>query len=128
MRTRPIPLLVVALGFLSICTPLLAHHGVAAFDLDKELTLKGTVTEWFWANPHCLLQFDVKNDDGQIVHWIAETQAPATMVHGGWTKQSFKPGDEVTVILQPVKNGKPLGQIKQVVLPNGSTLIGIRKP
>jgi hypothetical protein len=101
----------------------LAHHATAVFDLGKRLTLTGTVTEWFWANPHCLLRFDVKNDSGGITHWVAETQAPPNMIPFGWAKQSFASGDQVTVTLEPVKNGQPLGRILQVRLPDGKTLV-----
>src|SRR6185437_16370418 len=104
MRKMAIPVLAIIAGFLSMSTPLFAHHGTAAFDTEKMLTFKATVTEWDWSNPHCLLQFDVKGDDGQVVHWLAETQNPVTMVDGGWSKASFKPGDQVTVTLVPVKN------------------------
>ncbi len=120
MRRR-IVLGLVALALASPSIPLFAHHGTAAFDSSKKVTLKGTVTEWFWSNPHCLLQFDVKGDNGEVVHWIGETQNPVTMVNGGWSKSSFKPGDEVTVTVSPVKNGKPLGRIITVVDPNGKT-------
>ena len=122
MRIRAISVLALAVGLLSMAMPLFAHHGTAAFDTDKTLSLKGSVTEWDWSNPHCLLQFDVKNESGQLVHWIAETQNPANMVYAGWGKASFKPGDQVTVTLMPTKNGLPYGRIKQVVLPNGKTL------
>jgi hypothetical protein len=81
------------------------------------------VTEWFWANPHCLLRFDVKNDNGGTTHWVAETQAPPNMIPFGWAKQSFAVGDEVKVTLEPVKNGQPLGRILQVLLPDGKTLV-----
>lgn len=116
----PILALTVVLGTLSV--PLSAHHGAAAFDTTKTLTLKGTVTEWLWSNPHCLLQFDVVGDDGKVVHWIGETQNPVTMVNGGWSKFSFKPGDKVTVTLQPVKTDTKAGRIMTVLLPNGETL------
>jgi len=122
MKTRTILMLALAIGLLVGSKPLLAHHGNAAFESGKKLTLKATVTEWFWSNPHCLLQFDAKDDSGQVVHWIGETQNPVTMVNGGWSKQSFKPGDEVTVTLEPVKNGRPMGRIVTVLLPNGKTL------
>jgi hypothetical protein len=104
--------------------PLFAHHGNAAYDTEKKITLKGTVTQWFWANPHCVLELDVKDDNGQVVHWGAETENPTTMSHQGWTKTSFKPGDEVTVTMITVKNGKPIGRITEVVLPNGQKLAG----
>jgi len=122
MRKRAVSLIVVALGLLSVSMPLFAHHGTAVFDMKKTLTMKGVVTEWDWSNPHCLLQFDVKNESGEVVHWIAETQNPANMVNAGWGKVSFKPGDEVTVTLVPVKNGQPFGRINLVVLPSGKTL------
>ena len=112
---------------LSACTsivsmPVFAHHGNAAFDTGKKLTMKGTVTAWFWANPHCFLQYDVKDESGQTIHWVAETSNPPDMVNRGWSKQSFKPGDQVTVTVEPVKNGRPMGRVLQVVLPNGQTL------
>jgi hypothetical protein len=108
---------------LIVSLPLIAHHGNAAFDVGKEITLKGTVTDWFWANPHCILQFDVKGADGQPAeHWVTETSNPPDMIATGWTKMSFKPGDQVIVTAQPVKSGKPVGRLLQVVLPNGKAL------
>jgi len=122
MRKRPISVFALAFGLLSMSIPLFAHHGTAVFDTSRTFTIKGSVTEWDWSNPHCLLQFDAKNESGQVVHWIAETQNPGNMVYAGWGKTSFKSGDEVTVTLYPAKNGKPFGRITQVVLPNGKTL------
>jgi hypothetical protein len=119
MRKSAILVFAICIGLLTVSVPLFAHHGTAAFETEKKITLKGVVTEWFWSNPHCLLQFDVKGDDGQVAHWIGETQNPITMINGGWSKQAFKPGDQVTVVLFPVKNGKPLGRIKTVTDPNG---------
>ena len=72
-------LVAVASGVVLLSCALAAHHANAVFDLGKRLTLTGTVTEWFWANPHCLLRFDVKNDSGEMMHWVAETQAPPNM-------------------------------------------------
>src|SRR6267378_1171069 len=123
MRKTLVTVFAAAVGLLAVSGPLLAHHATAVFDLGKRLTLTGTVTEWFWANPHCLLRFDVKGEDGQVVHWVAETQAPPNMIPFGWAKQSFKSGDEVTTTLEPVKNGSPLGRILQARLPDGKTLV-----
>jgi hypothetical protein len=116
-------LVIVASAVFLLSIPLGAHHATAVFDLGKRLALTGTVTEWFWANPHCLLRFDVKNDSGEMTHWVAETQAPPNMIPFGWTKQSFAVGDQITVTLEPVKNGQPLGRILQVRLPDGKTLV-----
>ena len=102
--------------------PVLAHHGNASFDAGKKLTLKATVTKWFWANPHCFLEFDVKDDAGNTVHWVAETSNPPDMINRGWSRNSFKPGDQVTVTLEPVKNGSPLGRVLEVQLANGQIL------
>ena len=117
---------IFALGLIVsvVALPLFAHHGNAAYDTEKKITVKGTVTQWFWANPHCVLQFDATDENGQVVHWGAETENPTTMSHSGWTKTSLKPGDEVTVTMITVKNGKPIGRISEVLLPNGQKLAG----
>ena len=104
--------------------PVWAHHGNAAYDTEKKITVKGTVTQWIWANPHCILQFDATDESGQTVHWSTETENPTTMSHSGWSKTSFKTGDEVSVTAIVVKNGKTIGRIVEVVLPNGQKLQG----
>ncbi len=112
---------VAAVGLL-IPLPLVAHHGSAAFDTGKRVTLKGTVKEWVYSNPHCLLSLDVKGEDGQVVQWIAEGQAPNVIFPVGYRKDSFKAGDQVTVTVEPVKNGRPMGRILQAMLADGKTL------
>jgi len=121
MRNRHILALVLTVGLLMAVTPLFAHHANAVFDTEKTVTVKGTVTEWFWANPHCLLRFDVA-DSGEMAHWVGETQAPINMIGNGWRRDSFKPGDEITVSLRPLRNGKPGGSIQMVVLGDGKVL------
>jgi len=110
------------LAFVLFSGPLFAHHGTAAFDNQTKVIVKGTVTEWLWSNPHCLLGFDVKSDDGKVVHWVGETQNPVSMTNVGWSKAAIKAGDEVTVTILQVKNGLPLGRVVSVALPNGKTL------
>jgi hypothetical protein len=117
-------LIAILLGLLAVSVPLFAHHGAAAYDTTKKITLKATVTEWFWANPHCFLRFDAKDDKGNVVHWAIEASNPSDMVNLGWSKATFKPGDEVTVTFTPVKNGQPIGRIEQVVLASGQILRG----
>jgi hypothetical protein len=117
-------LLTIFLALLAVSAPVLAHHGGAAYDTEKRISVKATVTEWVWSNPHCFLKIDAKDDKGNVVHWALETSNPSDMVNLGWSKQSFKPGDEVTVTFMPVKNGAPVGRIQQVVLANGQTLSG----
>jgi hypothetical protein len=103
-----------------------AHHGSAAFDTSKPVTVKGTVTEWFWANPHCFLKFDVKDDKGNVAHWAAEVSNPPDMVALGWSKQTFHAGDEVTVTLLAARNGTPTGRIQKVTLADGRVLVGMQ--
>jgi hypothetical protein len=99
--------------------PAIAHHGAASFDTTMEVTLKGTVTEWTWFNPHCFLKFDVKGEDGTVKNWAVEAGNPTDMTKRGWSRNVFKPGDQVTVTLQPVKTGAPIGRIRTVMLADG---------
>src|SRR6185436_258453 len=112
MKKTLVMLFAVA-GLVIASRPVAAHHGAAAFENDpaKRLVLKGIVTEWIWANPHTFLQFDVKGDDGAVVHWVVEASNPPDMINRGWTIRSFKAGDPVTVTVRPVKSGKPVGSI-----------------
>jgi len=116
-------IVIAALGILLTSVPLAAHHGAAALDTGKEVTLKGTVTEWIWSNPHCFLQFDAKDATGTVRNWAVETQNPTAMTQRGFSRTLFKAGDEVTVIIEPVKNGQPIGRLLTVVLASGQKLI-----
>jgi hypothetical protein len=122
VRNWLVVVLLVVVAFMVPSVLLFAHHGTASFDTEKKLTLKGTVTEWFWANPHCFVKFDAQDEKGNVVHWIAETSNPSDMSNLGWSIRSFKPGDQVTVTVTPVRNGRPVGRVVQVVLANGQTL------
>ena len=125
MKGKFLVIFALGLGISIFASSVLAHHGNAAYDTAKTVTLKGTVTRWLWSNPHCILQFDVTDDSNQVVHWYAETENPTTITHVGLTQTSFKPGDEVTVTMITVKNGRPLGRIAEVVLPDGRKVAGI---
>jgi len=117
-------ILLATIGLAVFSVPVAAHHGSAAFETDpaKRVTLKGTVTEWMWANPHCWLKLDVKDDSGKVAHWVVETYNPADLNDRGWSKQSINAGDQVSVTIRPVKSGAPAGSIVQVVLPSGQVL------
>jgi uncharacterized protein DUF6152 len=121
MRSGLVIVSVAAVGLL-IPLPLAAHHGSAAFDTGKRVILKGTVKEWVYSNPHCLLSLEVTGEDGKVVPWIAEGQAPNVIFPVGYRKDSFKAGDQVTITVEPVKNGRPMGRILQAVLADGKTL------
>ncbi len=122
MRNKSIGVFVSLLAVLLFSVPMFAHHGSAAFDMGKRLTMKGTVTDWIWANPHCFLKYDSTDASGNVVHWVVETSNPPDMINSGWSKQSLKPGDQVTITVEPVKNGRPVGHLLEVILPDGKTL------
>ena len=120
-RSAPRAFVAAAIAVLT-STTLAAHHGNASFDTSKQLTLKGTVTEWIWANPHCFLKIDATDDTGSVRNWALETQNPTAMTQHGWSRKAFNIGDQVTVVLEAVKNGAPIGRIVKITLANGSTL------
>ncbi len=112
----------MTVGLLILSSPALAHHGNAAYDLENPITLKGTVTEFVWSNPHVQIYFDVKDDKGKLAHWASETVSPGLLSRAGWTKTELKPGDEITITLGPAKNGAPVGYALKIVLANGKVL------
>ena len=86
----------------------LAHHSFAAFfDADKSVKVTGTVTEFRFTNPHGTIGVEVKGSDGKVVEWKAETNAPAVLMRRGWSPESVKPGDTVTIEGWPSRDGKP---------------------
>ena len=122
MKARLLGVFLAAAGLLLPSAPSFAHHGTASFDTTRDLTLKGTVTDWIWANPHCFLKFDSMDETRTVRNWAVEVSNPTDMTKRGWARGSFKAGDQVTVILQPVKNGAPIGRLRTVTLSDGSTL------
>jgi hypothetical protein len=119
VKNSLVSILFALVGAFAVSAPVFAHHGNASYDYSKTVTLKGTVTKWMWANPHSLLFFDVKDDKGETVHWVAEAGNPVDMLREGWTSTSLKTGDEMTIDVMPSKNGAPVGRIRQVRLNDG---------
>ena len=85
-----------------------AHHSTAGYDKAKTLALKGTVAEWIWRNPHCIMVWDVKDANGKVVRWYGEMQSPISNTGFGLSRNSFKPGDEITVTVNPGANAQAL--------------------
>ena len=107
-------------GLLAFSVPLFAHHGAASFDTSKTVTVKGIVTDFIWTNPHVLLRLDVKEDSGTVTHWVVEVWNPVTQTNRGWSRTTFKPGDEVSVEVTAAKNGRPIGMIRGKIVINGT--------
>ena len=118
--------LAVAACLLAICGPLRAHHGNSAYDEEHWITLSGTVTEFVWANPHCQVFLDVKDDKGSVVNWAIESQSPGILRRNNWVRTSVKAGDQITITLAPAKNGAPVGfsgnKDGKIVFPDGHVL------
>jgi Family of unknown function (DUF6152) len=110
----------------AVGVPAWAHHGNSAYDEAHWITISGTVTEFVWANPHCQIFLDVKDDKGAAVNWAIESQSPGIMRRNNWTRTSVKAGDQITITLAPAKNGAPVGfsgnQMGKVVFADGHVL------
>jgi hypothetical protein len=111
-------------GLLLFSVPVFAHHGGSEYDSKNLVTLKGTVTEFRWANPHCQIFVDAKDNSGKVVNWAIETLAPAVLKRAGWNRETLRSGDEITVTFAPSVRGTPVGMIRRIVLANGKELTG----
>jgi hypothetical protein len=121
-RIRWLAFCALAIVFSIFSRSALAHHGNAAYDLENPISMKGTVTEFVWSNPHVQIYFDVKNEKGAIVHWASETVSPGMLSRRGWTNTELKTGDEITITLGPAKSGAPVGFALKIVLADGTIL------
>jgi len=99
---------IVVLSLLLSSISVSAHHGNSAYDEQARVSIKGVVTEFVWTNPHCQIYLDVRDRNGNVVHWAVETNSPAILTRAGWTRRSIKYGDQLTIILCPAKNGAPV--------------------
>jgi len=125
MKTKFVGYAGMAVGFLILSIPVIAHHGTGvAYEVDKVVTLKGMVTDWLWSNPHCGLLFDVTDDKGNVIHWGAELGNPHQMSGAGFARDTFKPGDKITVTGHPAKSGAPRMTLDHLVLADGRVLSG----
>ena len=112
----------LATALLLVASAAFAHHGAAGYDSNKLTTLKGTVTEFRFQNPHAQIFLDVKDSSGKVQNWILEAVGIATLSRSGWTKSILKPGDAITVTGNPSKNGSPSMRLTKVVLASGKEL------
>jgi hypothetical protein len=110
-------------GLLMLCSSSFAHHGVnSEYDGSHPITLKGTVTEYAFSNPHIQIYFDVKDAKGQIVHWGCEGPSPGRLIRDGWPRNATKRGDQITITLDPARSGAPVGALRKMVLADGKVL------
>lgn len=106
----------LSLGFVA-ATAAFSHHAVAMFDAEKTATIKGTVKEFTWLNPHAVLWVNADPENGEMPKlWAVEMTSPGILTRNGWTKRSFKPGDKVSVDVRPLRDGQPGGLFRKATL------------
>ena len=117
--------LVFAIGLLVFSPIVSGHHGVSDYDVATVVTWHVTVTEFQFANPHSLLDFTRKSDEGKVEEWQGELQSPSMLARKGhWTKDTVKPGDQITISGCPARNGSKTMLVRKVVLANGEEYPG----
>jgi hypothetical protein len=100
-----------------------AHHSMSMYDSGHDTTLKATIKEFNWANPHSHIIFTVTDEHGNIVTWDAEGGSPHRLEDRGWSKDSLKPGEQVTIIGNRNRDGSPTMRFIEVILPDGQHLV-----
>jgi hypothetical protein len=121
MMMKLINRIAMTIGATAIGGSALAHHS-GHFFVDEMVTLTGTVKEMQLTNPHSWIEMMVPNDEGELVQWSIEMSAPIVLFRRGWTRETIKPGDEVTVVARPMRDGRPGAIYVNITLPDGSTL------
>lgn len=112
--------LAVSVALLATAVPASAHHSFAMFDSSRESTIRGTVKEFQWTNPHVWIQVSVVGANGREVVYSIEGGSPNSLRRQGWTGQTFKPGDRISITMNPLKNGDPGGSFVRAIMPDGS--------
>jgi hypothetical protein len=109
---------------LVLAAPVAAHHSPVMFDRTVTKTIVGTVVRFTWTNPHSAIQLDVPNESGGVDRWGVELGSPQSMARNGWRSNIIKPGDTVTVVVNPLKSGEFGGIFVSLTLPDGRKLGG----
>jgi hypothetical protein len=107
---------------------LFAHHSTVAYAANSIVLKKATMTAVVWANPHIVLTFTVKETNGAVSTWNAESGSPGSVARVGWNRNSLKVGDVVTIELYPAKNGAHVGRLKKVIFSDGHELLDTQNP
>ena len=122
-RTLLVGVVMAIAALLTWNPPVFAHHGAAVWS-NTEITLKGTVVDYFWRNPHVLLTWNVTDDKGNVVKWTGELASPESMMaDDGMTKDTFRPGEELILLVRQAKTGSPNSVIDQIKRADGTTVM-----
>jgi hypothetical protein len=121
MRSHVSSLLGGIVGVLLLSTSAIAHHGAASlYEVNKEVTVKASITEFVWTNPH--VEVGIASVDDKSARWLLELGSPPNIANRGWTSKSLKAGDVVMVTFNPGLRGMRIGRLVKVVLPDGKEL------
>jgi Family of unknown function (DUF6152) len=123
MRIKLVAIVSLVAGLLVISGPAFAHHAWHGYDMTNLTTIKGTVTQFDWANPHVWITVEVKDDKATVEKWNAGGPSPSRMANTGWEKETLKPGDQITAIGHRISDGTYNLRLVKVVLSDGRELI-----
>ena len=116
--------LILIVAWLMGAGPLAAHHGRGAtYEMKKQVTLKGVVSEVAWRNPHVVIYMDVKEPDGTVVNWAFENSSVGTLARQGYNRNTLRVGQEITAIVNPSAQGAPRGIVVKVILADGREIM-----
>jgi Family of unknown function (DUF6152) len=122
MNNRIVSVLGVTLALLIACGQVSAHHGSSNYDLSKSVSVKGTVTQFEFINPHSAIHLEAKDDKGNAEQWLIEADSPNNLARAGWTRDSIKPGDPVTIVGNRLKDGSKVMRLQKIIFSDGREL------
>ena len=122
MNKRIAYVLGVALALLMTCGHVSAHHGSSNYDMSKSVSVKGTVTKFEFINPHSAIHLEAKDDKGNAEQWLIEADSPNNLARAGWNRESLKPGDQVTIVGNRLKDGSNVMRLQKVIFADGTVL------
>jgi len=122
MKKRIAYVLGTTLALLIVCGQASAHHGSSNYDMSKSVSVKGTVTEFAFMNPHSAIHLEAKDDKGNAEKWLIEGDSPNNLARAGWTRDSLKPGDQVTIVGNRLKDGSKVMRLQKVIFADGKVL------
>lgn len=123
MNIKGLAFLAMVVGICAFAVPIFAHHGASVYDSTKLTTMKGTVTDFQFMNPHTEILFEATGANGKTEKWTGEAPSLTTMYRLGWNKTLFKPGDQITFVGNLAKNGSHIMRLRKVVFPSGKETV-----